>query len=241
MSEGIVYAPGGGRRIRGGALDATVKLTMDAPALTSSFEKVIPPGYDVGAHIHAGGEEVFYMVEGELDMPAFEPLDLSQPDRHRWEAGSGRRYFHGGLGGVHVGARERAARFRSPDRQAGEDGFSVLGTRRTRKLLRRADAAPAPQRQAPGFPGHRRPAAALRHRAADAAVERPAIDRWQRSLCGCFGCRWRPPSPSVMERPRICSAATKSRLLVTSQNGLPAAAAITYDHLCRSGRGTDAT
>lgn len=97
MTE-LMLPPGGGRRIVGGALDATVKMTSDYPALTSSFEMVIPPGYDVGAHVHAQGEEVFYIVEGELDLLAFEPLDRTQPDWHLWESRSGQRFIHGGAG-----------------------------------------------------------------------------------------------------------------------------------------------
>lgn len=93
-----MLGPGQGRRIKGGALDATVKSTMDAPALTSSFEMIIPAGYDVGAHVHAHGEEVFYVVQGELDILAFEPMDRSEPDWHRWESRSGRRFLHGGPG-----------------------------------------------------------------------------------------------------------------------------------------------
>ena len=42
-SAGAVLPPGGGRRIVGGALDATV-MTMDHPALTSTFDVVIAPG-----------------------------------------------------------------------------------------------------------------------------------------------------------------------------------------------------
>ena len=98
MSEGIMLAPGEGRRIVGGALDATVKATTDTPALTSTFEMVIPPGYDVGAHVHAHGEEVFYVIEGQLDLLAFEPLDRGQPDWHQWESQAGRRFLHGGPG-----------------------------------------------------------------------------------------------------------------------------------------------
>jgi quercetin dioxygenase-like cupin family protein len=63
-----VLLPGAGRRITGGSLDATVKITTDHPALTSAFEVVIGPGFDVGAHVHAHGEELFYVVEGELDV-----------------------------------------------------------------------------------------------------------------------------------------------------------------------------
>jgi quercetin dioxygenase-like cupin family protein len=89
--------PGAGRRIVGGGLDATVKVGSDQ-ALLSTFEVVLPPGYDVGAHVHAHGEEVFYVVEGELDLLAFEPIDRSVPDWHLWESVSGDRYLHGGPG-----------------------------------------------------------------------------------------------------------------------------------------------
>jgi uncharacterized RmlC-like cupin family protein len=97
MTE-LMLAPGGGRRIVGGALDATVKMTSDHPALTSSCEMVVPPGYDVGAHVHARGEEVVYIVEGELDLLAFEPRDRTQPDWHQWESATGQRFMRGGPG-----------------------------------------------------------------------------------------------------------------------------------------------
>ena len=35
-------------------------MTGDYPALTSTFEIVIGPGFDVGAHVHAIGEEIFW-------------------------------------------------------------------------------------------------------------------------------------------------------------------------------------
>ena len=98
MAGGIMLLPGQGRRLAGGALDATVKSTLSTPALTSTFEMVIPPGYDVGAHVHARGEEIFYVVEGELDLLAFEPLDRGQPDWHQWQSPSGQRYLRGGPG-----------------------------------------------------------------------------------------------------------------------------------------------
>lgn len=93
-----MLGPGGGRRIVGGGLDATVKMTTGYPALMSSFEIVLPPGYDVGAHVHAHGEEVFYVVEGELDILAFEPLDRTLEDWHRWESSSGQGFLRGGPG-----------------------------------------------------------------------------------------------------------------------------------------------
>lgn len=99
LAEGVMLEPGAGERIAGKGLDVTVKATGERDAATtSSFEVVIPPGYDVGAHVHAHGEEVFYVVEGEMDILAFEPLDREEPDWRRWESRSGKRFLHGGEG-----------------------------------------------------------------------------------------------------------------------------------------------
>jgi len=98
MPEGVMLPPAAGRRIVGGGLDATVKMTTGYPALTSTFEIVVRPGWDVGAHVHSQGEEIFYVVEGQLDVLAFEPLDRAVADWHEWESASGQRYLRGGPG-----------------------------------------------------------------------------------------------------------------------------------------------
>ncbi len=95
MTMGVMLEPGEGRRIVGGGLDATVKVAGEHHPFASTFEVIVPPGYDVGAHVHSHGQEVFYIVEGELDVLAFEPTDRSVPDWHEWESSSGRRYLHG--------------------------------------------------------------------------------------------------------------------------------------------------
>jgi oxalate decarboxylase/phosphoglucose isomerase-like protein (cupin superfamily) len=98
MSGGVIHPPGAGRRIVGGSLDATVKMTMDHPALTSTFEIVLGPGFDVGAHVHGTGEEIFYVIEGQLDVLAFEPTDRAVGDWHRWESATGQTFVTGGPG-----------------------------------------------------------------------------------------------------------------------------------------------
>jgi uncharacterized RmlC-like cupin family protein len=98
MPAGAVLPPGAGRRITGGSLDATVKMTMDYPASASTFEVVIGPGFDVGAHVHAVGEEMFYVVEGELDVLAFEPVDRAVGDWHQWKSATGQTFVTGGPG-----------------------------------------------------------------------------------------------------------------------------------------------
>lgn len=100
-ADGIMLAPGEGEVIVG--LGATLKAAMGAQASTSSFEVVISPGYDVGAHVHTRGEEVFFVLDGELDMLAFEPVDRTVPDWHEWASTSGRRFLRGGPGAfMHV-------------------------------------------------------------------------------------------------------------------------------------------
>lgn len=82
----------------GGGLDTTVKVGSDREPFASTFEVVVPPGYDVGAHVHRHTDEVFYVLEGRLDVLAFEPVDRSVPDWHAWESADGQRYLSGGPG-----------------------------------------------------------------------------------------------------------------------------------------------
>jgi quercetin dioxygenase-like cupin family protein len=96
-AEGIMLGPGEGEQIGGKGLDIVLKAPMD-PAMTSSFEVGIAPGYDVGAHVHGSGEEIFFIVEGELEFLVFEPVDRTEPDWHKWESPSGKRFIRGGPG-----------------------------------------------------------------------------------------------------------------------------------------------
>jgi quercetin dioxygenase-like cupin family protein len=73
-------------------------MTLGHPALTSTLEVVIGPGFDVGAHIHNLGEEIFYLIDGELELFAFEPIDRAVPDWHDWESPSGERPRRVGTG-----------------------------------------------------------------------------------------------------------------------------------------------
>ncbi len=99
-AAGLMIPPGGGRQIVGGGLQATLKVSGGAGALTSTFEIILPDGYDVGAHVHSIGEELFYVVEGEVDLLAFEPVDRATPDWHAWVSPSGQSYLRGGPGSL---------------------------------------------------------------------------------------------------------------------------------------------
>ena len=97
--QGLMLAPGEGRVFAGGPMRATLKVPGGADASTSTFEIVIQPGFDVGAHVHTRGEELFYVVEGELDLLAFTPTVRSE-DWHAWTSASGQRMLRGGPGSV---------------------------------------------------------------------------------------------------------------------------------------------
>ncbi len=100
VRSGVMLPPGAGRVIAGGGLHATLKTAGGSEALTSTFEMVIPPGFDVGAHVHTVGEELFYVLEGELDLLAFEPMSRLTDDWHEWTSHSGQRLLHGGPGSL---------------------------------------------------------------------------------------------------------------------------------------------
>lgn len=99
MADGLMLRPGDGRVIAGGGLHATLKVPGGDPAVASTFEVVVPPGFDVGAHVHRASQELFYVLEGELDLLAFEPQWRSE-DWHEWESATGKRFLHGGPGSL---------------------------------------------------------------------------------------------------------------------------------------------
>jgi oxalate decarboxylase/phosphoglucose isomerase-like protein (cupin superfamily) len=95
MTDGLLLPPGGGRRIQ----TMTLKAGADQSKIWSAFEAEVPPGFDVGAHLHQQAEEVFYVLEGELDLLAFHPAGASASgDWRTWESETGARVFRGGPG-----------------------------------------------------------------------------------------------------------------------------------------------
>ncbi|WP_020124127.1 cupin domain-containing protein [Streptomyces canus] len=100
MSTGAMLPPGAGRVIAGGGLHATLKVAGGESALTSTFEIDIAPGFDVGAHVHTRGEELFYVLEGTLDLLAFEPVKRTEGDWHDWVSATGQRFLRGGPGSL---------------------------------------------------------------------------------------------------------------------------------------------
>jgi len=91
----VMLPPEGGQLIAGGAVHARLLVAHDHPSYASTFEMTVAPGFDVGAHVHGNGEEMFYVIDGELDVLCFEPADRSLPDWHAWTSASGQKFLHG--------------------------------------------------------------------------------------------------------------------------------------------------
>ncbi|MEU4347749.1 cupin domain-containing protein [Streptomyces sp. NPDC023838] len=97
-TDGLVIPPGGGRTLRTAAQQVTFKVTGAHSTVASTFEVVVPPGFDVGAHAHSRSEELFYLLEGELDVMAFEPKVRTLDDWREWESPSGQRHMRATAG-----------------------------------------------------------------------------------------------------------------------------------------------
>jgi oxalate decarboxylase/phosphoglucose isomerase-like protein (cupin superfamily) len=94
MADGLLLPPGAGRKIQ----TMTLKAGAEQSQIWSAFEAEVAPGFDVGAHLHQQAEEVFYILEGELDLLAFEPSTESNGDWRTWESKTGATVFRGGPG-----------------------------------------------------------------------------------------------------------------------------------------------
>ncbi|MFE0462115.1 cupin domain-containing protein [Kitasatospora sp. NPDC058965] len=100
MVSGLVLPPGAGRQLAGPAQHVTFKITGERSTVGSLFEVVVPVGFDVGAHRHARGEEFFYVLEGEVDMFAFEPEVRTAGRWQRWRSAAGETVHRGTPGAL---------------------------------------------------------------------------------------------------------------------------------------------
>lgn len=96
MTDGLVLSPGTGDPIRGAGM--TLKIGAEQSARWSLFEAEVAPGFDVGAHRHREAEELFYILDGELDLLAFEPRDTAAGDWTQWRSKTGATVTRGGPG-----------------------------------------------------------------------------------------------------------------------------------------------
>lgn len=86
---GLILPPGQGRKLITKAQEVTFKATEAHGSSISVFEVVVPPGFDVGAHVHGEAQEFFYVLEGELQLLAFEPVQRTESDWQDWESPDG--------------------------------------------------------------------------------------------------------------------------------------------------------
>ncbi|KUL39364.1 cupin [Streptomyces sp. NRRL F-4489] len=98
--NGIVVGPGGGRKLITPAQEITFKVTGADGSGASVFEVVVPPGFDVGAHKHHHSQELFFVVEGELEIFAFEPEHYTEADWTDWKSAAGDRPVRATAGSV---------------------------------------------------------------------------------------------------------------------------------------------
>jgi oxalate decarboxylase/phosphoglucose isomerase-like protein (cupin superfamily) len=98
MTDGLLVPPGGGRRIQ----TMTLKTGAEQSQVWSAFESHVAPGFDVGAHRHDRAEEVFYVLDGELDLLAFHPAHEAGGeaggDWRTWRSKTGATVYRGGPG-----------------------------------------------------------------------------------------------------------------------------------------------
>ena len=97
--SGLIVPPGQGRKLITRAQEVTFKVTGADGSALSCFEVVVPPGFDVGAHTHTHAQEFFYVLEGELELLAFEPTERTGDSWHDWESPDGARVVRAGAGG----------------------------------------------------------------------------------------------------------------------------------------------
>ena len=95
----LILPAGAGRKLITPAQEVTFKATRAQGSSVSIFEVVVPPGFDVGAHVHENSQEFFYVLRGELDVLAFEPVRRTGETWHHWESPTGERVVRAGEGG----------------------------------------------------------------------------------------------------------------------------------------------
>jgi mannose-6-phosphate isomerase-like protein (cupin superfamily) len=89
--NGLILPSGEGRKLVTKAQEVTFKVTGADGSPASCFEVIVPPGFDVGAHAHDRAAEFFYLLEGELDVFAFEPVKRGEEGWTEWESPDGDR------------------------------------------------------------------------------------------------------------------------------------------------------
>ncbi|MGW0792873.1 cupin domain-containing protein [Streptomyces sp. NPDC002911] len=95
----LIIPAGGGRKLITPAQEVTFKATKEQGSSISIFEVVVPPGFDVGAHVHSHSQEFFYVLQGQLDLLCFEPTERTTDTWHHWRSARGDRVIRAAEGG----------------------------------------------------------------------------------------------------------------------------------------------
>ena len=77
--QGIILEPGGGKMLAVGDSRIAFKLTGEHARGLAVFEHTIAPGSDTRLHIHRKMEELFYVLEGELEFRVDERKSRAGP------------------------------------------------------------------------------------------------------------------------------------------------------------------
>jgi aryl-alcohol dehydrogenase-like predicted oxidoreductase/uncharacterized RmlC-like cupin family protein len=99
--DSTASGPGDGRAVQLGGLTVLKKPVNAAGQLPPVFELTVPSGFDVGAHCHDRGEELFYVLEGTVDLFAFHPEESGGPWQ-RWRSAKGEQIVRASAGGMLV-------------------------------------------------------------------------------------------------------------------------------------------
>ena len=98
MMDGFVLGPGEGQRV---SPAMTLKVGDKNSQAWSMFEVAdIGPGFDAGAHLHRNAEELFYVLDGQLDLLAFEPRVRTPGNWQSWQSHTGATVARGGPGSM---------------------------------------------------------------------------------------------------------------------------------------------
>ncbi|WAZ19639.1 cupin domain-containing protein [Streptomyces cinnabarinus] len=94
----LMVPAGAWRKLVTPAQSVTFRATKEMGSSVSVFEVIVPPGFDVGAHVHQHSQEFFYVLDGELDLLCFEPVKRTGDTWHHWESAKGDRVVRAAAG-----------------------------------------------------------------------------------------------------------------------------------------------
>lgn len=112
--DGLIVPPGQGRKLVTKAQEVTFKVTGKDGGFASTFEVVVPPGFDVGAHVHTRAKEFFYVLDGELEVFAFEPVERTGDHWQDWKSAEGAQAVRAGAGSCMFVPEDCPHAFRNP-------------------------------------------------------------------------------------------------------------------------------